>query len=675
LIGLQKTLLAQSNTFGSDTLQKVEVEAFKSKVQWKAAPIAIASLSSKELQAYSPISMVPALNQLPGIRMEERSPGSYRLSVRGSLLRSPFGVRNLKLYWNQIPLSDATGNAYLNLVEITDLDGITLLKGPSASVYGAGTGGVVLLQSKQVFSAQKQDQVNIGLTVGAYGMIHEIAGWKHQNKNFYSSLQQSHMKSDGYREQSAMEKKHLKYSASLLLGKHQLELLSFYTNLFYQTPGGITLSQMQSNPRLSRQATATLPSAITQNASILNKTIFAGLSDKWLISNRSTIAAFLSLNNTQFENPFITNYEFRNETNTAAGLQWQWVSPSRNLEWTNGGEWLFNHSNIANYGNRKGQVDTLQYHDDIYARQWTLYSQLQWRIQNKWQLQFGISLNNQSVNYSRLTQQPLVKTQKSTNPILAPRLGLSYKVIENVSAYAIASFGFSPPSLAEIRPSDGKFYEDLEAENGWNKEIGLKGFLFNNRLQFDIAYYHFQLNQAIVRRNNAAGAEYFVNAGSTTQQGIEAMFKYVVRKDIHTRKWTLNAFSSMAFQPYRFDNYQQGSNTYNGNALSGVPRNTWVTGIEWEWLKLIYFNASVNVVDPIPLTDANDVFAEAYQLVQLKTGFKKKIGNWQMHLFAGVDNLLNQNYSLGNDINAAGRRFYNPAAERNFFIGFNLQFH
>jgi iron complex outermembrane receptor protein len=305
--------------------------------------------------------MVPALNQLPGIRMEERSPGSYRLSVRGSLLRSPFGVRNLKLYWNQIPLSDATGNAYLNLVELTDLDGITLLKGPSASVYGAGTGGVVLLQSKQVFSAQKQDQVNIGLTVGAYGMIHEIAGWQHQNKNFYSSLQQSHMKSDGYREQSAMEKKHLKDSASLLLGKHQLELLSFYTNLFYQTPGGITLSQMQSNPRLSRQATATLPSAITQNASILNKTIFAGLSDKWLISNRSTIAAFLSLNNTQFENPFITNYEFRNETNTAAGLQWQWVSPSRNLEWSNGGEWLFNHSNIANYGNRKGQVDTLQY--------------------------------------------------------------------------------------------------------------------------------------------------------------------------------------------------------------------------------------------------------------------------------------------------------------------------
>lgn len=667
-------MLAQTTSFGSDSLQGVQVEVFKSKVEWKASPVAIATLNSKELQTYSPVSLVPVLNQIPGIRMEERSPGSYRLSIRGSLLRSPFGVRNVKVYWNQIPLSDATGNAYLNLIELADLGGITILKGPSASVYGAGTGGVALLASPKSFSDKQVDQFNLGLTIGAYGMIHQTAGWQHQEKKFYSHLQQSHLKSDGYREQSSMEKKHLKYNAALQLGKHQLELLSFYTDLFYQTPGGITLAQMQSNPRLSRQATATLPSAITQNASISNKTVFAGLSDQWLISNRSNISAFISVNNTQFENPFITNYEFRNETNSSAGLQWQWYSPNGNLAWTNGGEWLYNHSNIENYGNRKGQVDTLQYKDDIYAKQWTLYSQLLWRIQQKWQLQLGLSLNNQIVNFKRLTTIPIVETPKSTNPMLAPRLGLSYKISNEITAYAIASFGFSPPSLAEIRPSDGKFYEDLVAENGWNKEIGLKGFLCNNKLQFDIAYYHFQLSQAIVRRNNAAGAEYFVNAGSTTQQGIEASLKYLIRDNMPFRKWTLNLFTSVAFQPYRFDNYQQGNNIYNGNPLTGVPRHTWVSGFEWEWFRRFYVNGTVNAVDPIPLTDANDAKAEAYQLVQMKAGYKKEIGHWQLHFFAGIDNLLNQSYSLGNDINAAGRRFYNPAAERNAYLGFNLQF-
>ena len=42
--------------------------------------------------------------------MEERSPGSYRLSIRGSLLRSPFGVRNVKLYLDDFIFTDAGGN-------------------------------------------------------------------------------------------------------------------------------------------------------------------------------------------------------------------------------------------------------------------------------------------------------------------------------------------------------------------------------------------------------------------------------------------------------------------------------------------------------------------------------------------------------------------------------------
>jgi iron complex outermembrane receptor protein len=34
-----------------------------------------------------------------------------------------------------------------------------------------------------------------------------------------------------------------------------------------------------------------------------------------------------------------------------------------------------------------------------------------------------------------------------------------------------------------------------------------------------------------------------------------------------------------------------------------------------------------------------------------------------------MDNILNEVYSLGNDINAAGNRFYNPAPRRNVFAG------
>ena len=79
--------------------------------------------------------------------MEERSPGSFRLAIRGSSLRSPFGVRNVKVYWNGIPFTDAGGNTYLNLFDFNSIANIEVIKGPGGSMYGAGTGGVVLLES------------------------------------------------------------------------------------------------------------------------------------------------------------------------------------------------------------------------------------------------------------------------------------------------------------------------------------------------------------------------------------------------------------------------------------------------------------------------------------------------------------------------------------------------
>jgi iron complex outermembrane receptor protein len=71
----------------------------------------------------------------------------------------------------------------------------------------------------------------------------------------------------------------------------------------------------------------------------------------------------------------------------------------------------------------------------------------------------------------------------------------------------------------------------------------------------------------------------------------------------------------------------------------------------------------------LALTDANDVFTEAYNLLQAKAGINCKVKKANVQLYVGGDNLLNQVYSLGNDINAVGRRFYNPAAAINVYGG------
>ena len=79
-------------------LQEVVVQAYEQNRRLSEVPVAVGVITTAEWNRYSKMSIVPAMNSIPGVRMEERSPGSYRLSFRGSTLRSPFGVRNVKVY-------------------------------------------------------------------------------------------------------------------------------------------------------------------------------------------------------------------------------------------------------------------------------------------------------------------------------------------------------------------------------------------------------------------------------------------------------------------------------------------------------------------------------------------------------------------------------------------------
>ncbi|MEP6749790.1 MAG: Plug domain-containing protein, partial [Bacteroidota bacterium] len=97
----------ETSADSSSLLETVTVKAFEQHKQLKEVSAAVVLINKAQLDRFSNISLVPAVNSVPGVRMEERSPGSYRINIRGSTLRSPFGVRNVKVYWNDIPFTDA----------------------------------------------------------------------------------------------------------------------------------------------------------------------------------------------------------------------------------------------------------------------------------------------------------------------------------------------------------------------------------------------------------------------------------------------------------------------------------------------------------------------------------------------------------------------------------------
>ncbi len=659
------------------SLREVIVTAFNTNVKWKEAPASIAVISSKELAYYAATSFVPIINNIPGVRMEERSPGSYRLSVRGSLLRSPFGVRNVKVYWNEIPLSDATGNTYVNLLDLQSVDQIEIAKGPSSSSYGAGTGGVFLFKRSLSYNDSIQNHCNVGATFGSFGLNQQQVEWNTSNKKFSSSVQINHLQSDGYREQSSLAKSSIVWQTAIKTVKDNFKTILFYTDLNYGTPGGITLAQMQINPQFARQAAGFFPGAVEQKTSVFNKTIFAGAQHQHQFNDRSFLKSFVSISQTDFQNPFITNYEQRNEININIGMQhaYSFLKKNKQIQWINGFELLLNESRIDNYINRGGIKLDIISKDVVYSKQGFLFSQIKVPLTPKLTITGGFSVNSQLYDYKRLSISQTTFTTRKINAPFVPRAAISYQLDNTINIYGIVAQGFSSPSLAEVRPSDGNFYPLLQAEKGLNIEAGIKGTLFNQKLVIELAYYNFRLNNAIVRRNDAAGAEYFVNAGSTLQQGVELLLKYTVIKNNTNFINQIQLNGSFSYQPYKFIEYKQGSIDYSNNELTGVPKTIAVIGVFATAKNGFYLNTSLNATGKIPLNDVNSIFADSYQLLQVKLGKQMQWKQHQFDVFIGVDNLLNQTYSLGNDINAAGVRYYNPSPSRNWYCGIRFGFH
>ncbi len=668
-INAQETI---ENTVFTDSLSEVVVKSFHFNGNWLKAPVSVSLISSKQLQIKAMPSLLPALNAIAGVRMEERSPLSYRLSIRGSVLRSPFGVRNIKMYWNNIPISDGSGNTYFNLIDATQISEMEVAKGTAASMYGAGTSGVVLLEtstkdtSKNAFNAQ--------LSVGNFNSIQQQLTWKYQSNKSSGSFTQSHQQSSGYRHHAASQKNNFTWINDYTYQKHQIQSLVWYTHLYYQTPGALTEAQWLQNPKASRFATNTLPSAATQKAAIYNNTLFAGVHHQYKFSRNHQSSIAVVVNNSNINNPFITNYETRNEWNVGIHAKSivQKNLKSVQFEWINGFEYLHNFSNIANYGNKLGEKDTLQLRDKVQAIQSFLYTQLQFKF-NRFQLVFGTSLNQQNILYKRVSDGVQSFTHKKTPIHLMPRLSVLFPIqSSSIAVYSSVAKGFSPPSLAEVRPSDGNFYNQLRAENGWNVEFGVKGFLFNNQVQFDVNFYHFLLKDAIVRRNSTTGTEFFINAGSIQQKGIELFAKWNMLKQSTAFLKQISISNASSYQPYLFRNYQQAAVVYDGKKVTGVAPINYVNTVLIELNNGLYTEISHQYTDKIPLNDANDSFANDYHLLQIRIGYLFKNKKKQYHFFVGVDNLLNEKYSLGNDINAIGRRYFNAAPTINFFGGIKM---
>ncbi|MDB5193409.1 MAG: TonB-dependent receptor [Segetibacter sp.] len=652
-------------------LGEVIVRAFEQNRRLAEVAASVNVISRSDLERYNNTSVLPALNATAGVRMEERSPGSYRLNIRGSSLRSPFGVRNVKIYYNNIPFTDPGGQTYFNQLGYYNFQSIEVIKGPGSSLYGSGTGGVMLVQSNTL---NQRNGVFIDQTFGSFGMSQSHIGLITGNENIKSSIHYQHQESAGYRNHSELRRDVLTYDVAAKINENDRFNATFlYGDLSYETPGALTLAEYNTDPKMARPRVGFAPGSEEMKAAILQKTFLAGFNyDKYISANwrnRTTVYGALS----RLHNPTIRNYGRTNEPHfggrTVFEFKKEWGD--QNMQWHTGAEVQQGFTNARIYGNKAGVPDSLQTDDDLNSMNAFVFTQLNYQLKN-WIFTGGLSFNKAKIDFIRLASRPATTTQFNFSNELAPRLAVLRELTNNISTYVAWSKGFSPPTTAELFPTGSISNPDLSAEEGHNYELGFKGNALANRLWFDVNAFYFRLRNTIVQRRDALGGDYFENAGQTSQKGLEVQTNYALVSGGNTFS-AANISASYTHYNFRYKSFKQLANDFSGNQLPSVPKDAFTIAFD-AVLKLgIYTNLTYFYNSKIALNDANSEYANAYNLLSARLGYKKQLSKIiGINIFAGGENLLDETYSLGNDINGFGGRYYNPAAGRNYFGGVSL---
>jgi iron complex outermembrane receptor protein len=648
-------------------LAAVTVSAFESERPLLEQSAAITQVTERDFNRYNEVSPVGAFNQKAGVRIEERAPASYRVSIRGSSLRSPFGVRNVKVYWNEVPFTAPDGTTALNLLDLSNIKTSQVVKGPSGSIYGAGNGGAISLYSQP---SPGGNRLSADYLVGDFGLSKFRLGLSQSLGEGGIEASFVSQKSDGYREFSAVDRQVFQLGGYFPVSeKQEIRTQLLVADLDYQIPGALNADQVAADPTQAR------PGSAGQNSSISQKAVLFSLGHLYRFSDKISNTTTVYLNTNDFENPFILDY--KKELGFGYGARTKFTYDGqlagKSLRLIAGGEYQNGLTDAQNFGNRDGIADTVRFADKLRTYQGFLFQQAEWNLTNELLFTLGLSENFSGYEIDRQIDAaggPLGLQTRKFDPEIVPRVALNYRLTPVSSVYASVSSGFSPPTIDEVRTNEGSVNLELEAEKGINYELGYR--LGKEKFNLELIAYYLKLDETITTYTNANGVVLFRNAGATDQKGIEASLDYAILRNSSGFFKDVLIGTAYTGQFFTFKDYQKLEDDFSGNDLTGVSPHNLVSRLDVRTSLGVYMNLTHQFTDKLPLNDANTVYQDAYDLVNLRIGYAKSFGRRDLEVFVGVDNLLDESYSLGNDLNAFGGRFYQPAPTRNWYGGVKL---
>jgi iron complex outermembrane recepter protein len=534
----------QDTTAFSGKIDEVTVTSFRTPYNLMNIPAPVNLVLPVQLEQGSALSPVEALNQVPGVLMHSATLSTNRLTIRGIGTRTPYASNKIKAYFGEIPLTGGDGETTLEDLENPGIQRIEIIKGPSSSLYGAGLGGTILFHPRSI----GHDFVQHQTTIASFDTYKNTLTAGIHQRNLYVFALGSILNSQGFRENNATNRANVMlHSEYALSDKITLEALLKFTKMKAHIPSSIDLNTYLNNPE---QAAANWLGIRGYEAYTKGQ---AGISMNYRTGNgsRFSLAGFGSFREADEPRPFNLLLESSDYFGSRGFYQKYLPGENVNSNLTAGFEIFRENYNWSTWSNQNPeQALSNNYEERDYEN---LFLQVESNFLEKLYISTGLNANFTRFDYTdNFTEDGDKSGTRSYNPVISPRLGISYRLNETFSFFANASHGFSTPSFEETLLPEGQINTDIKPETGWNFEGGIRTN-FNNRIHATVSYYRIYIQNLLVARRTGDDAFVGVNAGKSLHPGLESEIRWVVLNPVRLPSLIVSGNATLA--NYHFQDF------------------------------------------------------------------------------------------------------------------------
>ena len=658
-------------------LEEIVVRATMIERTLDRTPAAVSVVGEDEIQlARQQLALDEALGRVPGVFMQNRYnfAQDLRVSIRGFGARAQFGIRGIKVLVDGIPETLPDGQGSVDSIDLGATSQIEVIRGPSSSLYGNASGGVISLTSE---GGGTEPYAQVRVAAGGYGFekTQIKTGGETERLNYLVSL--SDQKIDGYRAQSAYENKLLTGRFALDLGKDRnlLTVVNFTDQPVSDDPGGLTAAVAPVDPRSAAPLNVQFDAGESLEQTRLGFVYTAPAGERGTISARNYYAWRDFGNLLPTLNQGIVDLE-RQFIGGGFSYSYDGFWLDRPNRFIAGVDFDDQDDDRRRYNNLNGVQGPLGFDQNEHVTSQGLFLQNELSVAERVQLSFGVRFDQ--VEFE-ITDHYFADGRDDSGSKqfddTSPMVGLVVELTDNLNFYTTYSSAFETPTTTEFNRQDGLggFNEALEPQTATNFEVGLRGTL-GDAQRYEVAVFTIDVEDELVGREipTSPGRNYFENAGQTSREGVEFSWNANFTDRIETTV-------SYTYSDFKFSQFVETIGAVSidrgGNMIPGAAENLLFGEFAYRAPRGWFAAAEVLYVDEQFGDNANNVVIDAYTLTSFRFGYDAELGSpggFSLSPFVGINNVTDETYTANVRLNAAAARYFEPGPGRNAYAGVTL---